>query len=175
MLSLSKPHHALASTLNANLCGLNHVFSKRHIPINNILDSNVLNIDQVSFFRLTTPPWCRTTEEVEMNKPPQPITGPSSVPNPAPSPGLTQVKSALYKPNSFYPSLPGTAKCSLLKNTWYESQISCWLPLPVFWIHISRSFQMCCCLWVDFHHSHYLGKSASEKTTETIQGWKKEF
>lgn len=27
-----------------------------------------------------------------MNKPPQPITGPSSVPNPAPSPGLTQVR-----------------------------------------------------------------------------------
>lgn len=30
-----------------------------------------------------------------MNKPPQPITGPTSVPNPAPSPGLTQVRAAV--------------------------------------------------------------------------------
>ncbi|MEQ2256049.1 hypothetical protein ILYODFUR_020290 [Ilyodon furcidens] len=30
-----------------------------------------------------------------MNKPPQPITGPTSVPNPSPSPGLTQ---AAYGP-----------------------------------------------------------------------------
>lgn len=29
-----------------------------------------------------------------MNKPPQPITGPTSVPNPSPSPGLTQVSVA---------------------------------------------------------------------------------
>lgn len=28
----------------------------------------------------------------EMNKPPQPITGPTSVPLPSPSPGLTQVR-----------------------------------------------------------------------------------
>lgn len=41
---------------------------------------------------ITTPPWCRTIKQREMNKPPQPITGPTSVPNPAPSPGLTQVR-----------------------------------------------------------------------------------
>lgn len=31
-----------------------------------------------------------------MNKPPQPITGPTSVPNPAPSPGLTQVRASTF-------------------------------------------------------------------------------
>lgn len=36
-------------------------------------------------------------EPQEMNKPPQPITGPQSVPHPAPSPGLTQVRTGRLK------------------------------------------------------------------------------
>lgn len=37
-------------------------------------------------------------EPQEMNKPPQPITGPPAVPHPAQSPGLTQVKAESAKP-----------------------------------------------------------------------------
>ncbi|MEQ2158444.1 hypothetical protein GOODEAATRI_012300 [Goodea atripinnis] len=41
-----------------------------------------------------------------MNKPPQPITGPTSVPNPSPSPGLTQAAYGPVQPPSLVFATP---------------------------------------------------------------------
>eukprot|EP00066_Takifugu_rubripes_P028540 XP_011617806.1 PREDICTED: eukaryotic translation initiation factor 4 gamma 1-like [Takifugu rubripes] len=60
-----------------------------------------------------------------MNKPPQPITGPSSVPNPAPSPGLTQTAYGPGQPTSLVfatPPPPQMSSAPQPRQNYYQNR-----------------------------------------------------